>query len=371
VFALSAEQIHALSRCLQAAASGSTEGALKVAAHLAELYPDDYGDYNFYNANVFRRDRFFKGNFYKTFKVFELMDDFRHKDDPAFIKILDTIRIGKKYQSSLDALNRQAVPQMFYDESYQYLTEMNDKADDINKRFINQIPLQEYRVPQQIEYVNQYLRKTSIDVIYAARYIKSQLNYKLTLKEGMKVIFTKNDTRNNQWVNGTFGRVKAIVTNPMTREIEYVIVTREDNGKEIQVERDTADGIDALKGARVKVTQFPFSEGYSITIDKAQGLTLDKVYLVLDGNTRENLTYVGLSRVRALKDLRLSRKIRPSDIRVSKTTENIKSAFPIKMIRVSNGELDDEALTIQNQRLDNFLLSIKPPQVRNSEEYLK
>ena len=63
-----------------------------------------------------------------------------------------------------------------------------------------------------------------------------------------------------------------------------------------------------------------------MTIHKAQGLTLDRVYLDLPGRLfAHGQAYVALSRARTLEGMELSRPLRPSDIIVDQRIFDVKS----------------------------------------------
>ena len=61
--------------------------------------------------------------------------------------------------------------------------------------------------------------------------------------------------------------------------------------------------------------QMPLRLAYAVTIHKAQGLTLDKVYIDFDhGMFAHGQTYVAFSRARTLEGLEISRPLRPRDL---------------------------------------------------------
>lgn len=154
---------------------------------------------------------------------------------------------------------------------------------------------------------------------------------KLRLKVGALVIFNKNNAP--EWINGSSG----IVTN---LENDFITVKLLSNGKTVFVERTEWKNREyCIKTERVydkeldiwceeKVikeittgtfTQFPLQLGYSMTIHKAQGKTLDKVIIDIGrGAFAHGQLYVALSRTRNYEDMHIINPLQSADSIVSK-----------------------------------------------------
>lgn len=117
----------------------------------------------------------------------------------------------------------------------------------------------------------------------------------LSLKEGARVMFTKNNFAEG-FVNGTLGEVVGF-----DREDGYPIVeTREG-------ERIVAEPMDwqVEEGGKVRasITQVPLRLAWAITIHKSQGMSLDAALMDLSDVFEYGQGYVALSRVRRLSGL--------------------------------------------------------------------
>ena len=66
------------------------------------------------------------------------------------------------------------------------------------------------------------------------------------------------------------------------------------------------------------VTQLACKSAYAVTYHKAQGLTLDAVYMDVSGWMAPHSIYLGLSRLKSIDGLGLSRPLKASDIRIDK-----------------------------------------------------
>jgi hypothetical protein len=110
------------------------------------------------------------------------------------------------------------------------------------------------------------------------------------------------------------------------------------------------------------VENFPFVAAYATTIDKTQGMTLDKVAVVLDTNEmRPNQVYVALSRAKRLSDIMLlDRRLGNHHIKtsgyLSRFYESIKSRIIDVHLAVSDSNaiinnITNICITVNNQAM--------------------
>lgn len=137
----------------------------------------------------------------------------------------------------------------------------------------------------------------------------------LTLKVGALVIFNKNNPPS--FINGSMGEV-------IDLQKEYLKVRLLQNNKIITVVKEIWQSFSYEYDAKTDTVieketgsfeQFPIQLGYALTIHKAQGKTLDKVIIDTNkGAFAHGQMYVALSRTRKLKDIHLTKDIKPQDI---------------------------------------------------------
>ena len=127
---------------------------------------------------------------------------------------------------------------------------------------------------------------------------------RLFLKVGARVMFTKNDSLEKKYVNGTQGVVTKM-------EPSHVTVMKND-GEEVTVRAETwerAVGYGHNKVVEASIRQIPLRLAYAITTHKSQGSTFDKAVIDLTQAFESGQSYVAVSRVKTLDGLFLQGKI--------------------------------------------------------------
>jgi ATP-dependent exoDNAse (exonuclease V) alpha subunit len=277
---------------------------------LREIYPDIDEDYGFYNSNVLRKDNYFFNNF----DMYTLTHNFRQANDKEYQIILNAIRGGCKSDEALDKINGRFSKDILYDAQYQYLTISNESAAYINSKFNAMNINKGYVSNPEYEYKNGYEEFTWYELK------KIPISREITMKAGMKIMFVINDKERNglRWANGSIGVIKDIVSYDGCY-VDSVLVSVNDREYEIFREKHTISRKYAGQWTVIgDVINFPFVPANAITIDKSQGLTLDKTAVVLEKDMRPNQLYVALSRAKNLEDIVIfGRKVEKRDIKKS------------------------------------------------------
>lgn len=244
--------------------------------------------------------------------AFELQE-IRRQTDPFFIGLLQAIRDSNNVRDAVDALNDACCGAQPLPTRPVLLAATNNVADAYNRRGMD------YLTGAAMEFGGEFKGEAPRNA--ANDRLPAPLT--LLLKSGARVIFTQNDPE-GRWVNGSLGTV-------ITLEDDVVHVRLDAGGVDVEVARATWPQArwqwdEKSQSMEVKeefrYVQFPLAPAWAITIHKAQGMTLDAVEVDLGrGAFAPGQTYVALSRARSLAGLRLTRPLRPEDVRVDAMIE--------------------------------------------------
>ena len=228
----------------------------------------------------------------------------KRSENEEYINILNNIAIGKNLKQCVSYINTNVEIRNFAKLLYEqtgavYLTAYRNEVDAINEYHVAQHKLTDSTYTELEYKENNFQNNTSANAKYPVK-----LN--LPVYIGMPVMTILNSE--GLYANGTRGIITKIKKNSIT--------IKDINGKVINIHRKK---IYALNNEEAYIYQFPIVPAYAMTIHKAQGLTLNRIIL----NPKTFVTgqaYVALSRVRCLKNIILTRKLREDDILIDDST---------------------------------------------------
>ena len=258
----------------------------------AEILQERYGGPYFFNAPAFQD---------AEFALLALKHVFR-QDDPKFLALLGALRQGRLTEPDAVILQSRVTGRspIQASETHVVLTPNNANAFRIN-----QARLEELRTPARSF-------EAKVDGQFEEKSYPTEAD--LELKEGARVMLVRNDPE-GRWVNGSLGTVEGFGSSSVIVKIDGRVYEIEEVAWEkFRYDLDPETG----KVKREVVGTFkqvPLRLAYAVTIHKAQGLTLEKVFIDFDrGMFAHGQAYVAFSRARSLEGLEISRALRPSDL---------------------------------------------------------
>jgi hypothetical protein len=223
-----------------------------------------------------------------------------------FLAVLDRCRSGEITESDIDLLQSRVLPEGKKPPAdHLVLTAKKDDAQRVNKYRITELPgeIHSYTAISTGNFAN-----TLNDEDLPAPRV-------LELKVGTRVMFTVNSPE-RRWTNGALATVIRL-------EDDKVIVKNETG--EFAVEpyvwkklRFRERSGQLVEESTEEYRQYPFVLGWAITIHRAQGRTLEKVFIDLSqGAFAAGQAYVAISRVTRLEGLLLRTRPRVRDFYIN------------------------------------------------------
>lgn len=223
------------------------------------------------------------------------LDQQHRQHDNDFITALNEIRIGGLSDKSKELFSKRIVNSLPND--CVHLLARRDAVEDGNLARLKELPSimrtyirEETRTaakgddPKDEDQIADSIWKALKDVRFPQT---------LQLKDGARVVLLTNT---DEWVNGSTGEVVDMTDSEVRVRLDA-------NGKVVTVGWTVEEISDADGLPLVTVRQIPILLAWSMTIHKAQGMTLDRVGIDLRGHFEFGQTYVALSRCRYLDGL--------------------------------------------------------------------
>ena len=227
--------------------------------------------------------------------IYVELDHVFRQQDQTFVQLLNEVRENQLTAQGRALLNARYNPRFRNtDEDFHItLTTHNRLADELNERELAKLPNEPHVFTAEI-------KKDFPANIYPTEEV-------LTLKEGARVMFVRNDDQKpRRFYNGKIGVITEI-------DSEKIVVRCEDG--DIEVTRMVWENIRYKEDEKTgkideeilgTFTQYPLRLAWAVTIHKSQGLTFDKVIIDAARAFAAGQVYVALSRCRTLEGIVLS-----------------------------------------------------------------
>lgn len=351
---------------------------------------NEYGGIYFFDSHVI------KNNMDKV-KLFELTKSYRQKNDPEFVKLLDSFRVPlspEKKVELLESLNTRVSTVL--PEDAVYIASSNDEVSTINSDKLESLPgdllsaeaVYKIKLKDSDSHIELRHSELPSDANIAPIVVPSQFEGILNFKVGARVMLTQNSKIRTSfqprcyevnYTNGDFGTIVSFENNTFTIKLDkgktVLCPDRENDNywssqtREYRYEFDYDSAnhkITRKKPFIQRTDQFPLKLAYAFTIHKSQGQTYDKVILDLNSHIfAPGQLYVALSRAKSLDGLFLTKRITYSDII---SDESI--FLFLNKVRQANGAKATAPApapqpqpvpkrTIDNPRCDDFISFVK------------
>jgi len=229
-----------------------------------------------------------------NFQTIILTKNYRQNEE-KLINALSHIRTNNLTKEDINLLKTREFEdsEEFADTLHLFAT--NEEANSYNLKRFNLINMTQYDFE-------------AIDITYQETNVLkySRADKLISLKLGARVMLLINLNFEKGLINGSCGTISQIAD-------DYILI-RFDNGVDEKIQRHEFEFYknDKLIASR---KQFPLSLAYGITIHKAQGMTLDKLFVDCSKIFEKGQIYVALSRIRTLNGLFL-KNFNPDKVKI-------------------------------------------------------
>ncbi len=265
------------------------------------------------------------GKFYRSMHFFEAhglrnsgmvyleLDKIFRQQDNTFIQILNNLRENKVTENDIKILNSyfKSHEEIKSIEDAITITTHNYKAEEINRKALNELPGKLYQYEAEI--ANDFSENLF------------PLPKILELKVGAQIMFVKNDTSGfSEFFNGKMAKVKELSSNEIIvifegREDGYKLRKESWENKKYVIHEDTKELEEEVIGT---FEQFPIKLAWAVTVHKSQGLTFEKAIIDVGQAFAPGQVYVALSRLRSMDGLILRTRISPATINNDQSVVN-------------------------------------------------
>lgn len=291
----------------------------------------------------FKNDTFNLCHPWNAFKMIELTEIMRQKDDKPFTELLNRIRSGTQTEADIQCIQSRSITHSDsnYPHDALHIWAENKPVDEYNAARLSQIPAQQYTITA-IDQYPQHVSKQDIDRVLAkGRSETGGLDYHILIKEGCRVMLTTNIDIADRLINGQMGTVIKITLSEKTQKPNIVYIKFDDSeaGRRAITKHSNSfarhNNVVPIEPVLTKIkirpgkpsspeiqrTQFPLTLGYACTVHKVQGLTLKKVVVSFDLLKQRSFNYgqiyVAISRSTSLQGLHVLGNIKMKHVKAN------------------------------------------------------
>jgi hypothetical protein len=281
-----------------------------------------------------------------VFKMAELTQIMRQKDDLAFTQLLNRVRTASHTDDDSRCIQPRTITpgDENYPSSALHIFAENAPVDEYNIDRLQQMQSPQY-VLEALDQFPPHVRKQNIDrVLSKGRSETGGLDTKILIKENARGILTTNVDISDRLINGRLGTVIKVSVDNVSNKPSTNFVKFDDSNAGVSAIRNSSSSFAREHNlvpikpvlARIKVRprkpsstemqrlQFPVTLAWACTVHKVQGLTLDNIVVSFDFKKQRYFNYgqvyVALSRATSLildRWLRITLRFNFSKINIS------------------------------------------------------
>ncbi|KAL9977715.1 hypothetical protein ACROYT_G015152 [Oculina patagonica] len=283
------------------------------------------------------------------FKMVELDEIMRQKDDQPFIELLNRFRLAKHTQADICTIQSRAVD--LNDKNSYPANELHVWAENNPATQYNNQRLKEILMPLHLlQAIDQYPENVSIhqiqQVLSKGRSYTAGLDFEISIKQGARVMLTNNIDISDRLINGQLGTVARILLSEITQKPTIVYIKFDDEHAGTLLTSKSTD-IFAIEHKLVPIKpilgkiklnpgkrsspeihrlQFPLTLAWACTVHKVQGLTLNKIVVSFELFKQKTFNYgqiyVALSRATSLNGLYILGKLEHKHVKADPRVHN-------------------------------------------------
>lgn len=204
------------------------------------------------------------------------------QQDPEFIQVLSDLRLGVISNRALQLIDRRKQPPV---DGVTKLVPHRATSATINLEELK-------KLSSPITNFERRVTKGDPSLVMNIAQNRGRFPRLLPVRVGARVVMLTNT---DHWCNGSRGWVEEV-------DAETVSV-RLDHGDVVEVERVEEIFLNGDGNEQGRVSQLPMTLAWALTIHKAQGMTLDEVFVDLNNHFAYGQTYVALSRCKSSSGL--------------------------------------------------------------------
>ena len=238
-----------------------------------------------------------------TFKMAELTQIMRQKDDLAFTQLLNKVHTASHTDDDIRCLQSKTITPG--DENYPsdalHIFAENAPLDEYNINRLEQITSQQY-VLKASDQIPPHVWKQDIERVLSKGRSETGLDNTIVIKENARVMLTTNVDISDRLINCQLGTIIKISVDNISDKPCTIFVKFDDSNAGESAIRNSSSSFTRQNGlvpiqpvlARIKVRpgkpsspkiqrlQFPLTLAWACTVHKVQGLTLDNIVVSFD-----------------------------------------------------------------------------------------